>query len=131
MERMEQRDAAGYGGCATAALGAATALYVWASSLRTGLHMGAGFEGHARDLSVLWTELPLVLLAGALIPPVTWLLTLRLPRGHRTVRSRALVAGACTAAVFALATWGLHTWANPHHPDHIRLSGALASDLDQ
>ncbi|MFJ6853667.1 hypothetical protein ACIQM3_24585 [Streptomyces sp. NPDC091271] len=128
---MEQRDAAGYGGCATAALGAATALYVWGSSLRTGLHMGAGFEGHGRDLSVLWTELPLVLLAGALIPPLTWLLTLRLLRGPRSLRSRALVAGTCTAGVLALSTWGLPPCTNPHHPDHIRLSGALSSDLDQ
>ncbi|MFD6277727.1 hypothetical protein ACFWFI_19465 [Streptomyces sp. NPDC060209] len=128
---MEQRDAAGYGGCATAALGAVTALYVWGSSRRTGLHMGAGFEGHGRDLSVLWTELPLVLLAGALMPTVTWLLTLRLLGRRGPLRSRALVAAVCTAGVLAAATWGLHTWANPHNPDHVRLSGALASDLDQ
>ncbi|MFJ4842133.1 hypothetical protein [Streptomyces sp. NPDC088746] len=93
--------------------------------------MGTGLEGHGRDLSVLWTELPLVLLAGALIPPLTWLLTLRLLRGPRSLRSRALVAGVCTAAVLALSAWGLHAWANPHHPDRIRLSGPLPSDLDQ
>ncbi|MFJ8754008.1 hypothetical protein ACIREO_32485 [Streptomyces sp. NPDC102441] len=122
---------AGYGGCATAALGAATALYVWGSSRRTGLHMGAGLEGHGRDLSVLWTELPLVLSAGALIPPLTWLLTLRLLRGRRSPGLRALVAGTCTAGVLALSTWGLHTWANPYDPENVRLSGALVSDLDQ
>ncbi|MFD5873927.1 hypothetical protein [Streptomyces sp. NPDC060322] len=127
---MEQRDAAGYGGCAAAAFGAVTALYVWGSSHRTGVHLGMGFEGHERDLSVLWTELPLVLLAGALIPPFTWLLTLRLLPGRRSLRSRALVAGACTAGVLALSTWGFHTWVNPHHPDHVRLSGTVASDLD-
>ncbi|MEU1216509.1 hypothetical protein ACFYSH_26450 [Streptomyces sp. NPDC005791] len=128
---MEQRDAAGYGGCATAAIGAAVAVYVWASSRRTGLNMGMGFEGHSRDLSVLWTELPLVLLAGALIPPLAWLLPLRLLRGRGTLRARVLVAAVCTAGFVALSAWALHTWANPHHPDHIRLSGALASDLDQ
>ena len=68
LTRMGHRDAAGYGGCATAALGAVTALYVWGASRRTRLHMGSGFEGQGGDLSVLWTELPLVLLAGALIP---------------------------------------------------------------
>jgi len=131
MRHMEQRDAAGYGGCAAAALGAATALYVWGSSGRTQRHLGAGFEGHGRDLSVLWTELPLVLLAGILIPPFAWLLTLRLLGRRGPLRSRALVAAVCTAGVFAAATWGLHTWANPHNPDHIRLSGALVSDLDE
>ncbi|MFE4453509.1 hypothetical protein [Streptomyces sp. NPDC056796] len=127
---MEQRDAAGYGGCAAAALGAVTALYVWGSSRRTGLHMGTGLEGNGRDLSVLFTELPLVLLAGALIPPVSWLLTLRLLRGRGALRSRALVAAVCTAGVLAMATWGLHSWANPHDPDRVRLSGVLVSDLD-
>ncbi|MFE9722330.1 hypothetical protein ACFYQ5_01635 [Streptomyces sp. NPDC005794] len=128
---MEQRDAAGYGGCAAAALGAGIALYIWGSSLRTGLHMGMGFEGQARDLSVLWTELPLVLLAGALIPPVAWLLPLRLLRGRGSLRARVLVAAVCTASFLAVSAWGLHAWTNPHHPDHIRLSGVLASDLDQ
>ncbi|MFF5897996.1 hypothetical protein ACFY8O_18955 [Streptomyces argenteolus] len=122
---------AGYGGCATALLGAGTALFVWGSSRRTGLHLGTGLEGHGRDLSVLWTELPLVLLAGALVPPLTWLLTLRLLRGRAPLRGRVLAAALCTAGVFAVATWGLHSWANPYDPDRVRLSGTLASDLDQ
>ncbi|MFJ8863551.1 hypothetical protein ACIRD8_34690 [Streptomyces sp. NPDC102451] len=128
---MEQRDAAGYGGCATAALGAATALFVWGSSRRTGIHMGGGFEGEGADISVLWTEMPLVLLAGALIPPVTWLLTLRLLRGRGPLRARVLVAAACTAGVLVASTWALHTWSNPYDPDSVRLSGVLLSDLDQ
>ncbi|MFD9876728.1 hypothetical protein [[Kitasatospora] papulosa] len=127
---MEQRDAAGCGGCATAALGAATALYVWGASGRTQRHMGAGFEGQGRDLSVLWTELPLVLLAGMLTPPAVWLLTMRLLHGHGRLRYRALAAAVCTAGVLALSVWGLHTWANPPDPDHIPLSGSPVSDLD-
>ncbi|MGW4313533.1 hypothetical protein ACWEM1_12655 [Streptomyces sp. NPDC004491] len=127
---MEQRDAAGYGGCATAALGAATALYVWGASGRTQRHMGAGFEGQGRDLSVLWTELPLVLLAGMLTPPAVWLLTMRLLHGHGRLRHRALVAAVCTAGVLALSVWGLHAWANPPDLDHIPLSGSPVSDLD-
>ncbi|MFS0694730.1 hypothetical protein [Streptomyces nitrosporeus] len=126
---MEQRDTAGYGGCAAAALGAATALFVWGSSWRTGIHMGTGLEGHGRDLSVLWTELPLVLLAGALVPPVTWLLTLRLLRGRGAARSRVLVAAVCTAGVLAVSAWALHTWANPYDPDRVGLTGTLVSDL--
>ncbi|WP_406463242.1 hypothetical protein OHB07_17820 [Streptomyces sp. NBC_00111] len=127
---MEQRDAAGYGGCAAAALGAVTALYVWGSSHRTGVHLGTGFEGQGRDLSVLWTELPLVLLAGTLVPPVSWLLTLRLLGGRARPRCRVLVAAVCTAGVLALSAWGLHAWSNPHDPDRVRLSGTVVSDLD-
>ncbi|WP_181011335.1 hypothetical protein [Streptomyces sp. SM10] len=130
---MRQRDAAGYGGCATAVLGAVTALSVWGSSRRTRVHMGGGFEGQGGDLSVLWTELPLVVLAGALVPPAAWLLTLRLLRGHRALRFRVLAAAVGAAGVLALSAWALHGWANPQGPDRARLSGALApdtSDLD-
>ncbi|MFJ8882519.1 hypothetical protein ACIRJR_03800 [Streptomyces sp. NPDC102402] len=130
---MEQRDAAGYGGCATAALGAVTALYVWGSSRRTGVHMGRGFEGEGQDLSVLWTELPLVLLAGALVPPAAWLLALRLLRGRGAPRFRVLTAAVCAAGVLALSVWALHGWANPQDPDRAGLSGspgAGPSDLD-
>ncbi|MEV2245194.1 hypothetical protein [Streptomyces sp. NPDC049970] len=128
---MKQRDAAGYGGCATAAVGAVTALFVWSSSRRTRLHMGGGFEGQGSDLSVLWTELPLVLLAGALLPPLAWLLILRPLRGPGPTRSRILVAAVCAGSVLALSAWGLHTWANPGGPDRPRLSGTPFSELDQ
>ncbi|MER5551944.1 hypothetical protein ABT001_09705 [Streptomyces sp. NPDC002793] len=127
---MDQRDAARYGGCGASALGAAAALYVWGSSRRTHRHMGGGFEGEGTDISVLWTELPLVLLAGALIPPAAWLLTLRLLRGRTPLRTRALVAAVCTTGVLAVSVWGLYTWANPHNPYHERLFGTVASDLD-
>lgn len=91
---------------------------------------GRYFEGQGRDLSVLWTELPLVLLAGMLTPPAVWLLTMRLLHGHGRLRHRALVAAVCTAGVLALSVWGLHAWANPPDPDHIPLSGSPVSDLD-
>ena len=130
MVRMEQRDTAGYGGCALAALGTLTALFVWSSSRRTGRHVMGGFEGEGQDLSVLWTELPLTALAGAVIPSAVWLLTLRLLRGRGPHRTHVLIASVCAAGALALSAWGLHTWANPAPPT-VRLSGIPASDLDQ
>ncbi len=120
------------GGCALALLGTLTTLFIWSASRRTGRHLGGGFEGEGRDLSVLWTELPLTLLAGALIPSTAWLLTLRLPGGHGRRGSRVVLASACAAGALALSAWGLHTWANPDPaPSALRLSGAPASELDQ
>ncbi|GAA3807815.1 hypothetical protein ACFS5L_28425 [Streptomyces phyllanthi] len=66
---MEHRDsAAGCGCCALSAVGAATAALAWASTDRTRRHMGGGFEGEDTDYTVLVTELPLVLAAGAALP---------------------------------------------------------------
>ncbi|MFE3517734.1 hypothetical protein [Streptomyces sp. NPDC059166] len=126
---MEQRDVTGYGGCAAALSGVVTALYVWGSSRRTRVHAGAGFEGQGRDLSALFTDLPLVLLAGLLIPTAAWLLTLRLLSRPGAPPVRVALAAVCTAGVLVMSAWALHSWANPHDPDHIRLSGPAASDL--
>ncbi|MEV6259559.1 hypothetical protein AB0M42_02155 [Streptomyces sp. NPDC051784] len=124
---MEQRDVAGYGGCAAALSGVVTALYVWGSSRRTRVHAGAGFEGQGRDLSALLTDLPFVLLAGILIPPAVWLLTLRLLPGLGAPPVRALLSAVCTAGVLVLSAWTLHNWANPPDPDHIPASAPQIS----
>jgi hypothetical protein len=50
------------------AAGATVATYAWASSARTRRHMGGGFEGEGTDYTVLLTELPLVAVAGAVLP---------------------------------------------------------------
>lgn len=62
------------GGCLVSAVGAVTALLVWASSDRTRRHMGGGFEGEGTDYGAVLTELPLVALAGALLPALACLL---------------------------------------------------------
>ncbi|MFE7750970.1 hypothetical protein [Streptomyces sp. NPDC057428] len=118
---MEQRDTAGYGGCGLALAGAVTALLVWSTSRRTRLHMGGTFEGEGQDLSVLWTELPLLLLAGAVVPSAVWLLALRLMHGRGQLGMRVMVAAVCAAGVLVLSAWALHSWANPA-PDLVRLS---------
>ncbi|WP_326698345.1 hypothetical protein OG909_14045 [Streptomyces sp. NBC_01754] len=126
---MSQQDTAGLGGCASAGLGAVTALLLWSASRRTHGHMAGGFEGEGRKISVLWTELPLVVLAGALVPTLVWLLALRLLGGHGRRPVRVLAAVVCAAVALALSAWCLHNWANPAR-DTVRLSDRTASDLD-
>jgi hypothetical protein len=50
------------------AAGAMAATLVWFSTDRTRIHLGGGFENEGMDLGVLVTELPLVFLAGAVLP---------------------------------------------------------------
>ena len=49
-------------------LGSTAATLLWASSDRTRRHLGAGFEGEGTDFGAVLVELPLVALAGALLP---------------------------------------------------------------
>jgi len=62
------------GGCLLSAAGATTATLVWASSGRTRRHMGGCFDGEGTDYTAVLTELPLVALAGALVPALVCLL---------------------------------------------------------
>lgn len=61
-------------GCLTAALGAGAGLAVWAIDVRSRLRR---FE-QAPDLSVLYLELPLALLAGTAAGLALWAVTSRL-----------------------------------------------------
>ncbi|MFJ9031627.1 hypothetical protein ACIRQP_24535 [Streptomyces sp. NPDC102274] len=96
-------------GCFLAGLGAATAALVWAP--RAAFSIDGGFEGHARDLSVLFVDLPLIALGGALVPLFAWSLTTKWV--HRPW------AGAPAAvAALALGVWGLTEWWTPRQqPD--------------
>lgn len=91
MERRES--AASCGGCVLAVAGASVAALVWASSERTRLHIGGGFEGEGTDYSVLLTELPLVVAAGAALPALACALLIRVLRRRR----RATAATTATA----------------------------------
>ncbi|MGW0711010.1 hypothetical protein ACWD4G_34495 [Streptomyces sp. NPDC002643] len=62
------------GGCALSVVGALTATLIWSSSARTRRHLRGGFEGEGMDYTVLVTELPLVLAAGAAVPALACLL---------------------------------------------------------
>ncbi|OKI84482.1 hypothetical protein AMK11_22570 [Streptomyces sp. CB02414] len=92
-----------------AGLGASAGLVVWAP--RATFSIDGGFEAHARDLSVLFVDLPLILLGGLLVPPLTWSLVIR--RVHRP-----WVAVLVALTALALGVWGLTEWWTPRqHPD--------------
>ncbi|WP_369217296.1 hypothetical protein [Streptomyces flavofungini] len=91
-------------GCLLAGLGAATAALVWAPRAAVSVH--GGFEGQARDLSVLYVDLPLVALGGALVPLLFWALTTHLV-------GRTWVAVCVSVAAFALGLWGFLEWWTP------------------
>ncbi|MEV6792391.1 hypothetical protein AB0M87_10400 [Streptomyces sp. NPDC051320] len=93
-------------GCLLAGLGATTAPLVWAP--RAASSINGGFENHARDLSVLYIDLPLIVLGGALVPSLAWALAtgwLHRPWAAALVALTALV----------LAVWGLTEWWAPQH----------------
>ncbi|MFJ4201714.1 hypothetical protein ACIP2Y_19050 [Streptomyces sviceus] len=66
------------GGCALSAVGATAAPLLWLSMPRTRRHLGGGFENEGMDYSVLLTELPFVVLAGAFLPLLAFTLLSRL-----------------------------------------------------
>ncbi|MCJ1676405.1 hypothetical protein MTF65_03365 [Streptomyces sp. APSN-46.1] len=102
-------EAGGAAGCLVAGLGATTAVLVWAP--RAAFSIDGGFEGHARDLSVLFVDLPLIVLGGTLIPLSAWALATRWGQ-------RPWVAALAAVATLALGVWGLTEWWTPRqHPD--------------
>ncbi|WBB57944.1 hypothetical protein O7599_19950 [Streptomyces sp. WMMC500] len=99
----------GLGGCGLALFGAAAAPLAWAPRAADSVH--GGFEGHARDLSVLYVDLPLVVLGGALLPLGVWACGLRWV-------GRPWVAAVAAVAALGLGVWGLTEWWAPRRaPD--------------
>ncbi|AXK34953.1 hypothetical protein DVA86_22220 [Streptomyces armeniacus] len=96
-------------GCLLACVGAVAAPLVWAPRAAPGID--GGFEGHARDLSVLYVDLPLIVLGGALLPPAVWALAARLV-------PRPWIAMLVAVAALAGGLWGLTEWWTPRtEPD--------------
>ncbi|WP_405616920.1 hypothetical protein [Streptomyces sp. NBC_00076] len=79
------RNAVTCGGCLLSMVGALAATLWWLSSARTRIHLGKGFENEGMDLSVLFTELPLVFLTGAVLPALVYALFTRALVGRRDV----------------------------------------------
>ncbi|MGW2562049.1 hypothetical protein ACWCXB_22905 [Streptomyces sp. NPDC001514] len=99
------RDAEGCAGFLLAAVGAATAVLTWAPLAR--ISITGGFEGQHRDLSVLYGDLPLIALGGALVPLAAWALT-------RRWLGRPWIAALAAVGALGLAVWGLTAWWTPY-----------------
>ncbi len=95
-------------GCALAVLGVAVA---GAYALpRAAFSIDGGFEAHARDWSVILVDVPLILLVGLLVPPMTWAAASR--------RLPPWAALLVCVAVAALAYWGIEAvWHPRQDPD--------------
>ncbi|MFD7964417.1 hypothetical protein ACFV5J_26835 [Streptomyces zaomyceticus] len=77
---------------------------------RAAFSIEGGFEAHARDWSVILVEVPLILLAGLLVPPMTW--------AAATRWLRPWVAFLVCVAVAALGLWGVSAvWHPRQAPD--------------
>ncbi|MEF9905322.1 hypothetical protein [Streptomyces sp. P9-A2] len=71
------------GGCLVSVAGAVGAVLAWGTSDRTQRHLGNGFENEGMDFGAVLTELPLVFLAGAVLPALLWWLGARVLRRRR------------------------------------------------
>ncbi|MFD3331941.1 hypothetical protein ACFWV1_04690 [Streptomyces sp. NPDC058700] len=95
-------------GCALAIVGVVVA---GAFALpRAAFSIDGGFEAHARDWSVILVDVPLILLAGVLVPPLTWAAATRWLRPWAALLVCVVVAG--------LGLWGVSTvWHPRQDPD--------------
>ncbi|WP_327165620.1 hypothetical protein [Streptomyces zaomyceticus] len=95
-------------GCLLAVAGVAVAgIYALP---RAEFSIEGGFEGHARDWSVILVDVPLILLAGLLVPPMTW--------AAATRWLRPWVAFLVCVAVAVLGLWGVSAvWHPRQTPD--------------
>ncbi|WP_052849728.1 hypothetical protein [Streptomyces avicenniae] len=96
-------------GCLLAVAGGVAALLTGAP--RASFSLNGGFEGHARDLTVPFVQLPLIVLGAALLPLAVGALTRR-----HTTRAWLPVAVSLTALALGLA--GVTAWWTPRQePD--------------
>ncbi|WP_395572963.1 hypothetical protein [Streptomyces sp. BK79] len=93
------------GSLAAGLVGGPAALLAWAPHAR--VRVTGGFEQQHRDLSVLYVDLPLVALGGALVPAAAWALGLRL-------LGRPWAAALVAVAALGVGVWGLTSWWTPY-----------------
>ncbi|GGU83010.1 hypothetical protein GCM10010275_17770 [Streptomyces litmocidini] len=95
-------------GCLLAVVGAAVT-GAFALS-RAAYSIDGGFEAHARDWGVILVDLPLILFAGPVVPPLCWAAATRWLRPWVALLVCVVVAG--------LALGGLAVWWHPRQgPD--------------
>jgi hypothetical protein len=94
-------------GCLAATAGAAVGLGVWARGARPGLQ--GAFEGQ-RDWSLLYGDLPVMLLGFPAVTLAVWALTYASLRGRARRRTVALASGAAVVLTLAALAWTGTAW---------------------
>ncbi|GAB3966342.1 hypothetical protein [Streptomyces sparsus] len=102
----EQRDAGI--GCLLGLAGAGTGFVTWLHGARPGLR--GDFEGENRDLSLLWVELPAMVLGVPAVALAVWALTRALLGDRLTPAGRATVAAVAGLTTLTLLGWACVTW---------------------
>jgi hypothetical protein len=117
MSRERREESTGAGGCLVAVLAAGTGFGVWLYGARPGLR--GRFEGQ-RDWSLLYADLPFMLIGMTAITLAAWALTRvalrgRLGRGTRTVVLGSTVVLVLTALAWVSLAWlaGRVDWVSP------------------
>ncbi|MFF3563653.1 hypothetical protein ACFYXS_26740 [Streptomyces sp. NPDC002574] len=103
----ERGEPGGAVGCLVAAVGACAGLGVWLQGARPGLQ--GSFEDR-RDWSLLYVELPSMLLGVPAITLAVWAVASGLLRRRAGTRARTAVAGGAVAVVLAGLTWVCRAW---------------------
>jgi hypothetical protein len=103
-ERVEPTSASG---CLVAAVGASVGFGVWQQGARPALR--GSFEGQ-RDWSLLYVELPFMLLGTPVIALVAWALTSRMLRRRAGRSARTAAAGGVAAVTLAALAWVWLAW---------------------
>ncbi|MET9297123.1 hypothetical protein [Streptomyces sp. NPDC003077] len=103
-KRVESADAVG---CLVAAVGASVGLGVWLRGALPGIR--GGFEGE-RDLSLLYVELPLMLVGVPALTLASWALTGVALRRRVGRGARAAVSGGAAVVALAALAWACLAW---------------------
>ncbi|MDX3071112.1 hypothetical protein ACIP98_13605 [Streptomyces sp. NPDC088354] len=103
----ERGEPTGAVGCCVAAVSACVGLGVWLQGARPGLQ--GGFEDR-RDWSLLYVELPSMLLGVPAITLAVCAVASGVLRRRAAARARTALAGGAAAVVLAGLTWACRVW---------------------
>lgn len=117
-EECEEREGtvAAAAGCLIATLSAATGFGVWLNGAAPGITLGVE---EPMDLSLLYIELPCMVLGFPLLTLLTWSLTRAVLRGRGGRAMRRTVKGAVVVLTLLLLSWACGAWLD-HRIDALR-----------
>ncbi|MDK1472406.1 hypothetical protein QNO07_03020 [Streptomyces sp. 549] len=108
MGSVGERDGGAGVGCLLALAGAGTGLVTWLHGARPGLR--GGFEGEGRNLSLLYVELPAMVLGVPAVALAVWALTRALLGDRLTPAARASTSAVAGLTALTLLGWACITW---------------------